>query len=95
VPEELVENLDLLGFSSISKCSQRLKPPSTYELTENDIVVTVLTDGMELYESRLVEMHEEMGQYTEKQAAVDDARWLKGVTTDYGRSDLYGPKTRS
>jgi hypothetical protein len=28
-------------------------------------------------------MHAEMGAYSEKAAAVDDARWLKGVTTDY------------
>jgi cysteine synthase len=83
VPEALVENLDLLGFSSISNMLSAIKAAKYYELTENDIVVTVLTDSMELYESRLVEMHEEMGQYTDKAAAVDDARWLKGIATDY------------
>jgi len=83
VPTETVENLDLLGFSSISNLLSAIKVAKYHELTENDIVVTVLTDSMELYESRLVEMHEEMGQYTEKVAAVDDARWLKGVATDY------------
>jgi cysteine synthase len=83
VPEALVENLDLLGFSSISNLLSAIKVAKYYELTENDIVVTVLTDSMELYESRLVEMHEEMGQYTDKAAAVDDARWLKGIATDY------------
>jgi cysteine synthase len=83
VPEALVENLDLLGFSSISNMLSAIKVAKYYELTENDIVVTVLTDSMELYESRLVEMHEEMGQYTDKAAAVDDARWLKGIATDY------------
>jgi hypothetical protein len=49
---------------------------------------------MELYESRLVEMHEEMGEYSEKQAAVDDARWLKGVTTDYMEDLTYTGKKR-
>jgi cysteine synthase len=28
-------------------------------------------------------MHNEMGEYSAKNAAVDDARWLKGITTDY------------
>ena len=94
VPEALVENLDLLGFSSISNLLSAIKVAKYYELTENDIVVTVLTDSMELYESRLVEMHAEMGQYTDKAAAVDDARWLKGVTTDYLEDLTYKAQKR-
>ncbi|MFW5713121.1 MAG: pyridoxal-phosphate dependent enzyme [Brevefilum sp.] len=83
VPVELVDKLDLLGFSSISNLLSAIKVAKYQELTENDIVLTVLTDSMELYESRLVEMHEKMGEYSEKDAAVDDARWLKSITTDY------------
>jgi hypothetical protein len=83
VPENVVENLDLLGFSGISNVLSAIKVAKYHELTENDIVLTVLTDSMELYQSRLVEMHEEMGAYSEKAAAVDDARWLKGMATDY------------
>lgn len=83
VPENVVENLDLLGFSSISNVLSAIKVAKYHELTENDIVLTVLTDSMELYQSRLVEMHAEMGAYSEKAAAVDDARWLKGLATDY------------
>jgi cysteine synthase len=83
VPEDVVANLDLLGFSSISNVLSAIKVAKYRELTENDIVLTVLTDSMELYNSRLVEMHEEMGDYSEKAAAVDDARWLKSMTTDY------------
>jgi cysteine synthase len=94
VSEDLVENLDLLGFSSISNVLSAIKTAKYLELTENDIVVTVLTDGMELYESRLVELHEEVGQYTEKQAAADDARWLKGVTTDNMEDLTYMGKKR-
>jgi hypothetical protein len=28
-------------------------------------------------------MRQEMGEYTAKTAAMDDARWLKGISTDY------------
>jgi hypothetical protein len=83
VPEDLVENLDLLGFSGISNVLSAIKVAKYNELTENDIVVTMLTDSMELYNSRLTEMREEMGEYSEKAAAVDDSRWLKGIATDY------------
>ncbi len=83
VPADLVENLDLLGFSGISNVLTAIKVAKYHELTENDIVVTVLTDSMELYKSRLVEMREEMGEYSDKAAAVDDQRWLKGIATDF------------
>jgi hypothetical protein len=49
---------------------------------ENDIMITVLTDSMELYKSRLVEMHDEFGEYGETDAAVDHARWILGESTD-------------
>jgi len=83
VPEEIVEKLDLLGFSGISNVLSAIKAAKYYELSENDVVVTMLTDSMELYQSRLHEMRQEMGNYSEKQAAVDDARWLKGIGTDH------------
>jgi cysteine synthase len=94
VPEDLVDNLDLLGFSGISNVLSAIKTAKYLEMGENDIILTVLTDSMELYESRLVELHEEMGEYTDKQAAADDARWLKGVTTDYMEDLTYVGKKR-
>lgn len=94
VSEDLISNLDLLGFSSISNVLTAIKTAKYLELTEQDIVLTVLTDSMELYESRLVELHEEMGQYSEKQAAADDARWLKGITTDNMEDLTYVGKQR-
>jgi hypothetical protein len=52
------------------------------ELGENEIVLTVLTDSMELYGSRLTELHQEFGAYTAMDAAADDARYLKGQGID-------------
>jgi len=37
---------------------------------------------MELYRSRLHEMHQEFGEYTERDAAADFARHLHGQSTD-------------
>ncbi len=94
VPQELVDNLDLLGFSSIANTLMAIKFAKYYELGENDIVLTVWTDSMELYQSRLKEMHEEFGLYTERDAAADDARWLKGQTTDYMQELTYTARRR-
>jgi cysteine synthase len=94
VPVETVKKLDLLGFSSISNVLSAIKAAKYHELDENDIVVTVLTDSMELYQSRLLEMQAEMGDYSEKAAAVDDARWLKGISTDYLEDLTYEGRKR-
>jgi cysteine synthase A len=82
VPEALIAQLDLLGFSGISNVLTAIKFAKYYELGGNDIVLTVLTDSMELYQSRLKEMHAEYGAYSEKDAAADFARYLLGQSTD-------------
>ena len=43
---------------------------------------TVLTDSMEMYQTRLQELNEEFGSYTETQAAVDHNRHMLGLKTD-------------
>ncbi len=83
VPEQIVSNLDLLGFSSIANTLMAVKFSKYYELEENDIVLTVWTDSMELYQSRLQEMHDEHGEYTERDAAANFAQYLVGQTTDH------------
>jgi cysteine synthase len=82
VPEAIVGQLDLLGFSGISNVLSAIKFAKYYELGEHDIVLTVLTDSMQLYGSRLVEMHQEFGTYSESDAAADFARYLHGQSTD-------------
>jgi cysteine synthase len=82
VPEETVSKLDLLGFSSIANMLSSIKMAKWYELEEDDVVLTVFTDSMELYNSRLKEMHEEHGEYDERDAVKDYHHWLKGITTD-------------
>ncbi len=83
VPEGLVSNLDLLGISSIANVLSCIKFAKWYELEEQDVVLTVLTDSMELYQSRLKELHEEHGEYSKLDAAGDYERYLLGTRTDY------------
>ncbi len=82
VPEALVSQLDLLGFSGISNVLTAIKMAKYYEMGEQDIVLTVLTDSMELYHSRIHEMREEMGEYSQRDAAADYARWILQQSTD-------------
>jgi cysteine synthase len=83
VAETVVEQLDLLGISSIANLLSSIKFARWYELGEQDVVLTVFTDSMELYGSRLRELHEEHGEYTPLDAAADYQRHLLGCTVDY------------
>ncbi|MBI9101291.1 MAG: pyridoxal-phosphate dependent enzyme [Spirochaetales bacterium] len=69
VAPEVVDQLGLLGISGIGNLLSAIKFAKYYELEEEDVVVTILTDSMDLYGSRLKEMHEEYGQLTTEDAA--------------------------
>ena len=73
----------MLGFSGIANLISSIKFARYYELGSSDIVLTVLTDSMDLYGSRLEEMRRAYGDYTETDAARHDARFLKGISTDH------------
>jgi cysteine synthase len=83
IPEDLVGQLHLLGISSIANVLSCIKFAKWYELGEHDVVLTVFTDSMELYRSRLHELREERGEYSELDAAADYHRYLLGCTVDY------------
>jgi cysteine synthase len=82
VPDELVQRLGLFGFSGISNTLSAIKFAKYYELGSDDIILTVLTDSMELYGSRILEMREELGEYTDQDASADFAHYLHGQSTD-------------
>ena len=71
VDSELVSQLDLLGISGIGNMVAAVKFAKYSELTENDIVVSIATDSMQLYGSRLGELEQERGAYNELQAQRD------------------------
>ena len=82
VSKELVNVLDLLGISSVANTLMAIKFAKYYELTRNDVVLTVFTDSMEMYESRLKEARATHGEYTEKDAIRDYHRHLQAIKTD-------------
>jgi len=94
IPGEFVERLDLLGISSIANLLGAIKMAKYYEMNENDIVFTVATDSMELYRSRLKEMHEASGVYAETDAARDFDACLMGQTVDWMLELSYWDKRR-
>ena len=82
VPQETIGGLDELGISSICNLVASIKLARYYELGPEDVVFTPLTDSMELYASRLEEQRTLHGEYTERDAVHDHARFLEGVAID-------------
>ncbi len=82
VETKVIDKLDNFGISSIANIVGAIKMAKYYEMNENDVVFTVATDSMEMYQSRLAEARENIGVYTAKNAAVDYYGRLLEISTD-------------
>jgi len=94
VLEATIAQLDLLGFSGIANLLSAIKFAKYYELGEHDVVLTVLTDSMELYGTRLAEYTEQYGPFTPYDAAEAFAGALHGATTDHLLELSYADRKR-
>ncbi len=82
VGADFIDNLPLLGISSIANLVSAIKYAKYYELTANDVIITVATDSVDMYQSRLVELDEEEGEFKTADAAAAFHRFLLGSSTD-------------
>jgi cysteine synthase len=83
VPAEMIGRLPLLGISGAANMLSAIKFAKYYELGANDVILTVATDSMEMYGSRLLELEAERGPFTEIDAAVAFERYLLGTGIDH------------
>jgi len=83
VPEAIVAQLGLLGISGVANMLSAIKLSKWFELGPDDVVLTVFTDSMDMYQSRLVELTQERGELSERDAAIALHRYLLGTTTDH------------
>ncbi len=82
IPAELVDQLHLIGISGIGNLLSAIKTAKYYEMTSDDVVVTIATDSADMYLSRVEELREERGAYTEIQAVKDFEKCMLGQQTD-------------
>ena len=94
VPEDMLPQLPLLGISGVANLLSAIKFAKYYELDGNDVVLTVLTDSMEMYESRLRELAEERGEFTTHDAIAAYHRHLLGQSIDYVQELTYYDRKR-
>ncbi|MBU8911095.1 MAG: pyridoxal-phosphate dependent enzyme [Desulfobacterales bacterium] len=91
VDKEIVEKLDLLGISGIGNMVAAIKYAKYNELTEDDYVVSIATDSMQLYGSRLSELEQERGVYSDSNAQRD-MELISAITTDHTKELSYNDK---
>ena len=82
VSADLIALLPDLGISGISNVLSTIKMAKYYEMGPNDIVMTIATDSMEMYRSRIEEYRELEGEFTSLNAAGVYHRYLMGQSTD-------------
>jgi cysteine synthase len=89
IEDAMVEQLDLLGISSICNLVSAIKVARHFEMTSRDLLFLPLTDSMQLYGSRLLEQRAAHGAYTAQHAARHFGHWLEGIGTDNMRELSY------
>lgn len=82
VPADVISQLNLMGFSGIANMLSAIKMAKYYNMTSKDVLLIVLTDSMELYNTRIDEYRQSNGAFTLTDAAETFAASLMGESTD-------------
>nr|HPN30741.1 pyridoxal-5-phosphate-dependent protein subunit beta [bacterium] len=80
---DAIDQLDVMGISGIGNLLSAIKTAKFYEMTSDDVIFTVATDSMELYDSRMVEYKQKYGKYSELQAGRDFDGCILSQSIDY------------
>lgn len=91
VNDEIIKKLHLLGISSVANLLGCIKEAKLFEFNENDIVVSVCTDSMKLYQSRLKQRKTE---FTRDDAIMAYSKCLMGQNTENCQELTYRDKKR-
>ncbi len=83
VKKDVVKQLPILGISSICNLLASIKMARYYEMNDDDVIFTIFTDSADMYRSRLKELEQERGKYSETDAVADFARYLQGTGVDW------------
>jgi cysteine synthase A len=94
VPEEAIRRLPDLGISGIANLLGCIKIARYFEMGEGDVLITLATDSMDLYLSRLEELRRLSGPYSETQAHMDFERAVAGQSIDFVKELGYWDRKR-
>jgi len=91
VSDDFIAKLPLLGISGIANMLGCIKEAKMFEFNENDIILSVCTDSMVMYQSRV---KEHKGEYIRDEAVSTYAQCLMGLKSDKCLELTYAEKKR-
>ena len=89
VDDATIKNLHFMGISGIGNMLSAIKTAKYYEMTSDDVIITIATDSAEMYQSRLEELRDDRGNYNSTQAIKDAEKCLMGTTADWMKELTY------
>ena len=67
--DKQIEDLQLFGISGIGNMLSAIKMAKYYEMDEDDVLFTICTDSAIMYKTRLAELDQQQGKFSEMEAA--------------------------
>jgi cysteine synthase len=92
ISQENIDSLELLGISGISNMLSAIKTAKHFEMTSDDVIMTIATDSAVMYQSRLEELAAEKGAYSNIQAVKDYEKCILGTKADYIKELTYNDR---
>jgi cysteine synthase len=89
IEKNIINDLHLIGISGISNIISAIKTAKYFEMTGDDIIVTIATDSADMYKSRVEELSAEKGQYNEIQSVRDFEKCILGTKCDFMKELTY------
>jgi cysteine synthase A len=83
IAQDTIKKLSLLGISGICNMLAAIKAAKYWEMDENDVVLTIFTDSVDMYRSRLEEQTQEHGAFTQLDAARSHTGSLERQAVDH------------
>jgi len=92
VSSEFLRGVSAMGISGICNLVSAIWTARHYDMDSRDVIFMPLTDSMDLYASRVLEMRENHGAYTTDMAARHYGRFLEGCNPTTFRELTYGDR---
>jgi cysteine synthase len=89
IDPKIINDLHLIGISGIGNMLSAIKTAKHFEMTSDDIIVTIATDSADMYKSRVEELEAEKGKYNNIQAIKDFEKCILGTRADNMKELLY------
>jgi len=82
IDRNIINDLHLIGISGIGNIISAIKTARYFEMTGDDIIITIATDSADMYKSRVEELRVEKGKYNDIQAVKDFEKCIFGTGRD-------------